>query len=254
MSGGYGLNWYAYANNNPLKYVDPTGLEVCLVGITTTAGGGTAVTYESGIAVSHDKEGNWEVGTYQSSGAGAMGGAGVSATLSITIAPLAQEISDLSGVYETVGGSGSLAGLSLGGDVNIPLDGSKKNFSVTLNAGVAAGTTEGHGLTTTTTVSAPYATGKSFTEAWNAAMETGMLDDMPKDIIDHFSKAYTTQNNAQERQTNKTQDKKSNTQEGQAGSEDTPDTPEVDTQNNSTKTSTKTSNQTSNQTSDSEAK
>ena len=34
---GYGVNWYAYANNNPLKHIDPTGLEPVQSGVTTVA-------------------------------------------------------------------------------------------------------------------------------------------------------------------------------------------------------------------------
>jgi hypothetical protein len=167
-----------------------------MAGITGTAGVGSAVTYESGIALSRAKNGNWQVGTYQVSGMGLFGGVGAGATATFSWAPFAQEIEDVKGRTETIGGSGTpipfLPVLSFGGDVNIPIDGLVQNFYVSGHIGISTPGAEGHLMTTTTTTQT-YGNGTTFDEAWNDAAQAGMFDDLPQNLIDHFKEAYTVQ-------------------------------------------------------------
>lgn len=60
-----GWNWFVYCENNPLKYVDPDGLEIVTANVLIFLGGGTAgaggymmslVDYESGLDFSFNKE------------------------------------------------------------------------------------------------------------------------------------------------------------------------------------------------------
>ena len=184
------LHVYHYSANNPVKYVDPDGKWVILFGITLTGGGGTAGTGETGIALSRDRDGKYQIGTYQTSGVGLYGGVGISLNASFTFAPLAQEISNLEGYTETIGGSFSfkLFGTA-GGDINIPLNGPKKNFSITLSIGIGLAPKElpgeGHMLTTLTTTNT-YAEGNSLIDVWNQAVEAGLFVDFGDDIIEHF--------------------------------------------------------------------
>ena len=188
-------NWYVYTANNPAKYVDPTGLFVVMLGVTMTASSVLSTTAEGGIAVSRSGNGDFQVGTYQTTGTGILSGYGVSGTVSLTVAPIAQELSDVSGKAATGGGSYTFANFVSGGvDVNIPLEGPKKNFSITFNLGFAMGqpTAEGHLLHTDTTIDV-FGEGASFAEAWNEADEAGMFTGMDQAIIDNFLEVWTSQ-------------------------------------------------------------
>ena len=66
------------------------------------------------------------------------------------------------------------------------LEGSVWNFSISVHVSITAKAplpAEAHTLTTTTTTE-----GKSLSEAWNKAMENGLLDNLPSDALEHFKK------------------------------------------------------------------
>jgi hypothetical protein len=189
------VNLYHYAGNNPINYTDPDGKVVFLIGNNKTAGVGAAVSHEFGIALSIDDNGHYQIGTYQSTGAGFLGGYSASDTFNITIAPMAQTISDMNGKTETVGASKSFGVFTFGGDVNIPIDGPIKNFSISANLGINVPTLlpgEGHALTMTTTTKV-YAEGdwSNFGEVLQAAEDAGLFKDISKaDFIQELSKHF----------------------------------------------------------------
>lgn len=162
-----------------------------MAGITVTVGAGTALSYETGIILSVDKQGNYQIGSYQISGGGFLAGFGASAVASFSWAPFAQKINDMDGMTETIGGSYSFGLFTLGMDVNIPLEGSVWNFSISPHpAGIGSPKgLEGHALVMTTTTKL-YGEGRSFSEAWNNALENGLLNNLPSDALEHFKKAY----------------------------------------------------------------
>ena len=124
-----------------------------------------------------------------------LSGFGGSGTVSLTVAPPAQELSDVLGAAPTVGGAATVAKVfSAGVGVYIPLEGPAKNFSITGSGGFTAGypVGEGHLFYTDTTIDV-YAESSSSDEAWNEAKESGMFKGMNQDIIDHFREVWTSQ-------------------------------------------------------------
>ena len=171
-----GLNWYSYVSNNPVKYIDPSGLMTFQIGIGGTLGAGAGVTGEVGIIVSYSKEKGFDIGLYIKGGIGAFVGGAATVDLSGTVAPLADEISDMEGETSTTGGSKNLTifsfPVSAGAEASIPLDkGSGKNTSATASASIGFGTPgEGHTIYTDTKVISGKET---LSKAWDVTRGIG---------------------------------------------------------------------------------
>jgi len=100
------LNRYAYALNNPYKYVDTTGLLAVQVGGGVS--GGAGILYDiigigggvgGGLVISHDQSVGWQVGSYTQYGGGLyVGKSGASVGLEITITPSAKTVKDVGGL------------------------------------------------------------------------------------------------------------------------------------------------------------
>ena len=74
-----GANWYIYTTNNPLKYIDPTGLADITIGFSSSLASGTGGTGGFGIVIDTDTP--LESGIYMMSGEARGGGIGMDATI-----------------------------------------------------------------------------------------------------------------------------------------------------------------------------
>ena len=145
----YYANLYAYAANNPVKYTDPDGNIIILIGGCVNAGAGTGGAECVGGYILIDGKGNVSVGMYSTTSVGAFASYGWSAGGEITIAPFATDFSDIAGYSLSAGGSGPTPlGFNAGGEVGFnpnaegPLA-KLKSVTITI-AATTPGLPEGH--------------------------------------------------------------------------------------------------------------
>ena len=128
------LHVYHYAGNNPVKYTDPDGKFILMFGLSSTAGAGTGVSNNTGIfiCISNDFK-KISIGQYTTSQTGAYIGLGASIGWEFTIAPFAQDFSDIEGFALVAGGSA----VGIGGEVGY--NPSAKTFSEKIRSITIAG-------------------------------------------------------------------------------------------------------------------
>ncbi|GHV06711.1 hypothetical protein FACS189485_15690 [Spirochaetia bacterium] len=142
---------YHYAGNNPVKYTDPDGRIVFLVGVGTSAGAGAGGTTSSGIAIGFSKEKGLSIGFFSSAGGGSEIGVSVGIFGTVTIAPTAETVTDASGVSMSIGGSGRIVA-AVGVDLNLNLDGSGESLTINVGFSPPILPAEVHTMITTTEV------------------------------------------------------------------------------------------------------
>ena len=147
------LHLYNYCSNNPITYTDPDGKTIFLLGWASNAGCGTGVANNSGVYLLTDWKGKVSIGFYSTESVGAFIGLGASTGAEFTIAPFADEFSDIEGYSLSAGGSGGIFGLvSVGGEVGFNPNAKTKNdklqsltISISGSIGVPGGSPgEGH--------------------------------------------------------------------------------------------------------------
>jgi hypothetical protein len=103
------LHVYHYAGNNLVKYVDPDGRDIFLFGFTAGAGAGTGGTNTAGFYLCvPDNITQTTIGTFDMIEFGAQFGVSAGLGGTFTWAPFASSTDDISGYFNTLGGSVSI--------------------------------------------------------------------------------------------------------------------------------------------------
>ncbi|MEK6860705.1 MAG: RHS repeat-associated core domain-containing protein, partial [Nanoarchaeota archaeon] len=118
------LNCYAYALNNPYKYVDPEGLWAVQVGPVLSGGIGLGNFGIGGrvgatLGISYSKEKGFQLGLVASAGGGPLYGGLKLGVDVVSISPFVKSIDEFGGNKFTVGGSGAIPPVTIGGDVKV---------------------------------------------------------------------------------------------------------------------------------------
>ena len=100
-----------------MRYVDPDGKTIFMIGWASNAGCGTGIAENLGTYLLTDWKGHISVGLYSTSSAGTVFGIGVSSGAEITVAPFANEFSDVEGYSLSAGGSAGIGIFSVGGEI-----------------------------------------------------------------------------------------------------------------------------------------
>ncbi|WP_253721944.1 hypothetical protein [Treponema sp. OMZ 787] len=133
------LHVYHYAGNNPVKYTDPDGRLILMLGLSNTAGAGTGVSNNTGVFISILLNGkDISIGSYTIYQTGAYVGLGVSSGIEFTVAPFADEFSDIEGFSLVGGGSFSFWGTA-GAGLEVGYNPTAKTFSEKIQSITIAG-------------------------------------------------------------------------------------------------------------------
>ncbi len=145
------LNRYAYALNNPYRYVDAYGLWAVQIGGSVSGVDGiVGGTLGGGIIFSYDDTNGWQFGLYASGGGGVAVGGGGSVSFDVSFTPSARTIRDIEG-FSTVTGGEVEVGVGAGYSVEAPLGMSDTGPTFTGNIGFG-GKGELHSFVTYTSV------------------------------------------------------------------------------------------------------
>ena len=125
-----------------MKFKDPTGKFSINIGWSSSAGAGTQGGVTTGISIAFSKKYGISVGTFETNSIGSEFGYGASTGLKITLDPNCQRVETGTSKTLDVGGSGSIAGTNVGGEVSIDLD--TGNVSGSASVGIGIGSPEGH--------------------------------------------------------------------------------------------------------------
>ena len=148
LSGG--LNLYAFCGNDPVDKRDFSGHLTVQIGVSATGGLGNGGTVGVGLAIGYSSATGLQIGAYGMAGDGAYISKGGGVAIDITVSPN-DDICDLNGVGQTIGGSGTTAIGSIGEELSFPLPVNDEPLplpSVTGSWGVSTPLPEVHTFTT----------------------------------------------------------------------------------------------------------
>jgi RHS repeat-associated protein len=132
-----GWNNLAYCGNSPNTAIDYLGFWTLQIGLTFSGGGGVGGSFSFGIALGYSAESGFTAAFYETPGGGAEIGAEGSISGTVAISP-ANAVTALEGTALNIGASVG-EGVTIGGDVNIPLDMQLQNTSVAFSIGFGLG-------------------------------------------------------------------------------------------------------------------
>jgi RHS repeat-associated protein len=153
IDNGQSLNRYAYVQGNPVIYIDPSGLWYVGFGVQL---GGTVGALFGEIQVTIAIDDDWNFGAFFSKTGG--GGAGLSGSVMVTgFGSPDGKLKDIPGTSVTVGGSGNLPVIILGGpaagvDIQITESGIMYYGSIGVSIGIPGAPEMHGGITQTTTL------------------------------------------------------------------------------------------------------
>ena len=145
-----GFNLYDFCSGEAIDRIDPNGTFVVAIGGGGSAGAGSAVTADPGLVFGLSFKNGFQWGAYQSGSVGFHVGMDASFGTVITVAPFAEDITAISGLSESIGGS---VGWGPNGtaELAIPIGASPKGSALSLSFGAGIGA-EKHAITTFTAV------------------------------------------------------------------------------------------------------